>query len=155
MVETSRSKRDSLTITTNGGSVLFSLSIGSFVALLICHAQIKEYQAATPTTAIIESCMDADDTSSVICTGTWTLGGKSYHGDIDKLQDQLPPGTTVDVLANKVCAFAMTYTPSLWDWTPAFIVGGLMAITVVLFVLSENRHRAEGRLSDHDEDSRD
>ncbi|OBI81599.1 hypothetical protein [Mycobacterium asiaticum] len=62
-----------------------------------------------------------------------------------KTEEQLPPGATLEVRASNVRAYAATYTPSLWDWTPAFVVAGLIVITVVLFVISETRIRREGR----------
>lgn len=127
------------------GFVLFFLSIGLFIALLICNAQVSGYRDATPTTATIDSCQSFDDPAEILCTGTWILGGNQYRGDIDEMEDLLPPGATVEVRANNVRAYAMSYTPSIWDWTPAFIVGGLIVIAVGLFVISEMWNRGESR----------
>ncbi|WP_216638354.1 hypothetical protein [Mycobacterium asiaticum] len=56
--------------------------------------------------------------------------------------------------ASNVRAYATTYPSSSWDWTPAFIAAGLIAITVVLFVISEARIRADERSTGRAEDSR-
>ena len=40
------------------------------------------YHAGTPTTATVQQCVNSGK-SGVACTGTWSVGGKSYSGPID------------------------------------------------------------------------
>ncbi|ORA18703.1 hypothetical protein BST16_00610 [Mycobacterium asiaticum DSM 44297] len=70
------------------------------------------------------------------------------------MEHQLTPGALLEVRASNVRAYATPYPPSSWDGRPPSSRRGLIAITVVLFVISEARIRADERSTGRAEDSR-
>lgn len=123
------------------GFVLFFLSIGLFIGILMDHYRVSSIQAATPTTATIDKCGGKYSRHGVWCKGTWNLDGQRYHGSIEEVEEELPPGTTVDVRANRVRAYLMPIAPSPSDWTLTILAGGVLALAIVILVVSERSSR--------------
>jgi len=64
------------------GLGLLAIIVGlTFLLFCVGATQILAYHLGAPTTATIEQC-HYGTRSSVHCTGTWSVGGKSYAGPI-------------------------------------------------------------------------
>lgn len=105
------------------------------------------YRVGTPTTATINQCINATKGSSKSCTGTWSVGGKSYTGPIGSGGLGYSQGSSQNVRVHGGTAYtADAASRNLWGGT-TFAVLSVPAGLVVLVVwwLRRNKRKTAGR----------
>jgi hypothetical protein len=110
--------------------LVFVGSICLFVALLWGHFQSREFDATTPTSATIDFCSKGRS-GGAACSGTWILNGQQHRGYIDGVANVLPPGSAVDVRADRYHAFASAPAP----YQPAAVVSGVLVAAAVALTI--------------------
>jgi DivIVA domain-containing protein len=99
----------------------------SLVAFGIGVYDVHGYRVGTPTTAKVVSCVGGRRTASVACTGTWSVGGKSYAGRIEGDGKGYQVGSPLDVRVLGDTAYTAT-SGNMWfiigTWAGVFAVGG-------------------------------
>jgi hypothetical protein len=109
--------------------LVFFGSISLFVALLWGHFQSTEFQATTATSATITSC--STDRNGVFCSGAWDVGGQQHHGTIEGVGNWRPPGSQVNVRADRYHAYASAPVP----YRPALVVSGVVGVAAVALLV--------------------
>jgi DivIVA domain-containing protein len=101
----------------------------SLVAFGIGVYDVHGYRVGTPTTAKVVSCVGGRRTASVACTGTWSVGGKSYAGRIEGDGKGYKVGSSLDVRVRGGSAYTAT-SGDTWfitgTWAGVFAVGGFL-----------------------------
>jgi hypothetical protein len=107
-------------------ALLFFGSISLFVALLYGHYKTSEYQATIPASATVDTCW-RQRSGDLSCSGTWRINGQQYHGSIEGVVNLPPPGSVVDVRADRYRAFAS----APWPYEFAVVVSALLAVAAI------------------------
>jgi DivIVA domain-containing protein len=88
------------------------------------------YQVGTPATATDISCLGsrlgASDDANQRCSGTWSVGGQSRHGAIERVPSSWKSGQSLDVHAHGDTAYAAGSTG--WPLSLSMLVGGLVIV---------------------------
>jgi hypothetical protein len=96
--------------------------------------EVHGYYHGTPATATIRKCPGGKGGD---CDGTWTIGGQSQTGVIERGFSKPPDGATVDVRVRDGTAYLAG------RWWQAFAVGGF-SLLLLIGVLLGGRNRGQG-----------